>query len=138
MRSTQPQSERLFWHADLTPGGREVPSAEGELPATKASRKIVPEEEANLIGSLTDNGLHMPVIDIDRIPVKVVESSTPGNFHLYIDKEMDWATYKELLGVLYDAGIIEEGYYHASVDRKATFVRKPGVRKNIVTGAAAL
>ncbi len=123
-------AERLFWKADLTPGAK---SSDGEPPSVTASRRIAPEDEANLIGSLTDQGTHMPVIDIDRIHVRVVESSTPGNFHLYLDKEMPWYQYQDLLQVLEDCGIVEHGYVNASIARKATFVRKPGVVKEPLT-----
>lgn len=125
-QTQQPSEQRLFWTANLEPGAK---SAEGELPSVTASRRIAPEEEANLVGSLTDQGNHMPVIDIDRIGVRVVESTTPGNFHLYIDKPMPWFKYQDLLVVLADCGIVEDGYLRASMDRKATFVRKPGIKK---------
>ena len=123
----QEKPERLFWWADLTPGG--PPSGEGELPAVRKSRVITGEADANLIGSLTTVGTHMPVLDIDRIPVKLIESTTPGNFHLYIDKELSWPQYRKLLKLLGELGILEEGYVSASLDRQATFVRKPGVKK---------
>ncbi len=89
---------------------------------------IVTEAQANLVGSLTDRGTHMPVIDID-LPVKAVPSRTPGHFHLYIDKEMDWDTYMELLWALVDAGLVQRGYVEASIKQGATFVRKPGVKE---------
>ena len=91
--------------------------------------EVVPEAEANLIGSLTNTGEHMPVLDIDRIPVKLVESSTPGNFHLYIDKPMPWGMYQDLLWALMRAGIVEKGWVEASIKQGSTFVRKPGVKK---------
>lgn len=124
-RPSEPE-QRLFWIADLRPGAK---SEDGEPASVTASRRIAPEAEANLIGSLTDQGNHMPVLDIDRMNVRVVESSTPGNFHLYIDKPMSWHIYEGLLDALADAGIIEPGYHRASVERKGTFVRKPGIKK---------
>lgn len=72
--------------------------------------------------------LHRPVLDID-IPIKVVPSSTPGHFHLFIDHFMEWKDYEKLLWALAAAGIIEEGYVHASVRRGHTSVRLPHVRK---------
>lgn len=50
--------------------------------------------------------LHRPVLDID-LPVKVVPSTTEGHFHLYIDKEMPWSDYVELLEVMAKVGILE-------------------------------
>lgn len=71
---------------------------------------------------------HRPVLDID-FPAKLVPSSTPGKFHLYLDKPMTWPVYEKLLTALADAGIIEPGYANASIDRMATFVRLPWVKK---------
>ena len=94
-----------------------------------ADRYIVADEdEANLVGSLLGNGMHAPAIDID-LPCELIESSTPGHFHLYIDHELTWEQYKLLLAVLADVGIVEPGYYRASVARGQTFLRKPGVTK---------
>ncbi len=72
--------------------------------------------------------VHSPALDID-IPIKLVPSSTPGHHHLYIDKELSWWQYQQLLMVLADCGIIEKGFACASIERKATFLRKPGVTK---------
>lgn len=72
--------------------------------------------------------MHRPVLDID-IPIKVVPSSTPGHSHLFIDVAMTWEDYEKLLWALAAAGIVEEGYVHASVRRGHTSVRLPHVRK---------
>jgi len=117
---------RLFYVADLD-GDSADPDAQ------PVERHLAPEPEANLISSLCDDGRHMPVLDIDRMPVKVVESSTPGNFHLYIDRPMTWAAYARLLAALGAAGILEAGYVSASLERGATYVRKPGVRKAVAS-----
>lgn len=72
---------------------------------------------------------HAPALDID-IPCRYVESSTPGHGHLYFDSlHLTWTEYARLLGALADAGILEEGYVEASLERKATFLRMPGVQK---------
>jgi hypothetical protein len=117
--------KRLFWKADLM--GRD--SAMGEHPMTTASRVVCPEAEANLVGSLTGTGMHAPTLDIDRMAVRVVGSSTEGNFHLFIDKEMPWERYEALLIAFEGAGILEHGYVSASIERQCTFVRKEGVSK---------
>lgn len=83
-------------------------------------------DKANLVGSDVDDLWHMPVVDIDGIPVSVVPSTTPGNCHLYIDKKVTWGQYKNLLVALYECGIIEPGYLSASMAHEKTFVRKPG------------
>jgi len=121
--------ERLYFLADIGPHDSADLTSAMEA-AERPSRKVVPESEANLVGSLCDDGVsHMPVLDIDRMAVRVVPSTTPGNFHLYIDKPMPWSDYAELIEMLAVVGIIERGYANASLERRATFVRKPGVLK---------
>jgi hypothetical protein len=108
-----------------------------EYGETEDSRKIVESvEEATVVTSETESPTlkndfqpkHKPVLDID-LPVKVVESSTPGHHHLFIDKEMPWSDYAKLLAVLAEVGIIEEGYLGAALMREHTAVRLQGVTK---------
>ena len=86
--------------------------------------------EAHIILShdATELGTHRPVLDID-FPVHVVPSSTPGHFHLYLDKPMPWGKYRRLLSALESAGVIEKGYARVSEARGYTSVRLPWVRK---------
>lgn len=106
-------------------------------------RTSVPAGEGNLVSSLTGhdkNGndlgdafdyyrsTHKPVLDVD-LPCALVPSTTPGHFHLYIDKEMPWNDYIQLLDILAWLGIVEPGYVNAAKSRGATFVRAPGVKK---------
>lgn len=89
-------------------------------------RAVVTDDYApyNLIGSACDlapgddpeKAVHMPVIDIDH-PCRLVESETPGHFHLFIDVEMTW----ELLGGLVAVGIVEPGHHAACSARKVAF-----------------
>lgn len=80
-------------------------------------------------------GTHKPVLDID-MPVKAIPSSTPGHFHLYIDKEMSWDDYVKLMKVMAEVGILEEGYVNASISREYSACRLPWVKKGdtIATG----
>lgn len=91
---------------------------------------FVDEEKANAISSMIpdETDMHAPVLDID-FPAKLVPSSTPGHFHLYLDTKVPWPKYEKLLWALAEAGIIEQGYAQASVSYRATVVRKPGVKK---------
>lgn len=86
--------------------------------------------EANLITSMVvgSEGMHKVVIDVD-LPVSLIASSTPGHFHLLIDKEMSWIAYIDLLASLSAAGIVEPGYLNAALRRGHTAVRLPWVRK---------
>lgn len=72
---------------------------------------------------------HKPLLDID-FPAKLVPSSTPGHFHLFLDKKLTWENYKKLLSVLAEVGIIEPGYYGASLKRGSTDVRLPWIKKD--------
>lgn len=94
--------------------------------------EVASEDKANLVGSRLKGdepeGLHAPVLDLD-FPARLVPSTTPGHFHLYLDVAMPWRKYRALLMALCTAGIIEPGYMKASIARRATFVRKPGVVK---------
>lgn len=96
--------------------------------------EVADESDANLVGSRIKSSivpgleLHAPVLDID-LPCTLIESSTPGHFHLYIDKVIRWHDYKALIETLANVGIIEPGYADASIRRGQTFVRKPGIVK---------
>ena len=82
----------------------------------------------SLVGGTGIPGMHKPVLDID-MPVRVEPSSTPGHFHLYIDRAMYWDQLRQLLDALHAAGILEKGYVEASKRRRYTAVRLPGVTK---------
>ena len=75
-----------------------------------------------------ETGEHRPVLDID-FELHTVPSSTPGHFHLYLDKPMSWAKYEALIGALAEAGVIEKGYASVSALREYTSVRLPWVKK---------
>jgi len=75
---------------------------------------------------------HRPLLDID-FPAALVPSTTPGHFHLYLDKELSWDKYEDLLKALGKAGILESGYVAASIARGYTSVRLPWVKKKAKT-----
>lgn len=85
-------------------------------------------ELANTMSSELIDDMHAPVLDID-IPGEWIESSTPGHHHLYLNVEIPWELYAELLTVMGKCGILEPGYVQASLARKGTFVRLPWVKK---------
>lgn len=118
--------KRTYWFSkEIAANGEYVaPSKDDSDP----ERKRAPYEAANLVSSLTERGLHAPVLDLD-FPARLVPSSTPGHFHLYLDVEMAWEVYEKLLGALAEAGVLESGYVHAMLGRGATYVRREGVLK---------
>ena len=88
-------------------------------------------EEAHVTTSMVaGSDMHKVVLDID-MPAVLLDSSTPGHHHLYIDHEMTWENYKRLLHVLADVGLLEPGYVGASETRKHTALRLPWVRKDM-------
>jgi homocysteine S-methyltransferase len=69
-----------------------------------------------------------PVFDIDY-PARLVPSTTPGHWHLYLDRDVPWDKYEKVLEAMADAGLIEEGFVAAAKKGKGTFVRPPHVKK---------
>jgi hypothetical protein len=84
---------------------------------------------ATLVSSLTETGLHMPAIDIDR-ECMLVPSSKPGHFHLLINVRMTEKEYMKLLKVMTKVGIVQRGFWQYSAKRRQSFVRYPGVTKD--------
>lgn len=108
-------------------------AATGSIDKDEKRIEVEDLEAATLVGSKMlpwpwgeddDETLHMPVIDID-FEASLVPSRTSGHFHLYLNRSMSWERYVVLLQALAQAGIIEWGYYHASIMRGQTFVRWP-------------
>jgi hypothetical protein len=91
-------------------------------------RVVVPLEEANVIASMTPDGTHRPVIDLD-VPARLYPSSTPSHSHLYIDVDLTHEQYEKLIGVLVEVGIVQKGIQMSLERRGATFVRPPWVKK---------
>lgn len=88
-------------------------------------------DEANAITSRIsgDEGeRHKLILDID-FPVQAIPSTTPGHFHLYIDKAIDWKSLLAVIEALANAGLVEQGYADACRDQKFTTVRLPWVKK---------
>jgi hypothetical protein len=101
----------------------EIDVAQPSLPDTAdmVSSLVVEDDKAT--------GTHTVMLDID-LPARLVESSTPGHYHLYIDQRMRWGEYKDLLKALHKAGLIETGFYDASLRNHATMLRPPWVRRD--------
>lgn len=84
--------------------------------------------DANLISSKkTGTSMHLPVIDMDY-DVFLVPSS-PGKNHLLINKPISEESYKKLLDVLIEIGLIQKGIGNQFKNHKATFIRKFQITK---------
>lgn len=115
-----------------------------ELTAANAAQKVredKPLDQANSISSeivradadtwnidSDQRGKHIPVLDLD-FDAALIPSSTPGHFHLILDRPMSWTNYEKLLTVLGEVGILEPGFVGASRRRKASWIRTPWTRK---------
>lgn len=111
--------KRMYWFVEYV-DDKEKKGSEFRWPTSRL--------HANRISSLTEDDLHAPVIDVD-LPIRVIPSSTPGHYHLYIDKKMSWKAYRKLLKALVEAGLVEENWYKMSLRRRMTMVRPPHLRK---------
>lgn len=105
----------------------------GDYTAGEAREAVTLADGANAITSKITGGplagWHTVALDLD-VPARLVPSSTSGHSHLYIDAPMTWDLYRRLLEVLADAGVIEDGFARASIDREYTSLRLPWVRKD--------
>jgi hypothetical protein len=63
------------------------------------------------------------------VPVRVLASSSPGHFHLYIDAGCSWGQYRELLELCRVAGVILGSVVPLSIQRGQTFLLRPGLTK---------
>lgn len=114
----------------------DVPEGEYEGPDEDERNVVVSKAVGNVISSrivdsfdeATGEYMHAPVLDLD-FPAALIPSSTPGHFHLYLDKSMTWSQYERILKALALGGVIEQGYGEASRARKASFVRDPEIVK---------
>lgn len=71
---------------------------------------------------------HMILIDLD-VQAALIPSSTSNHSHLYIDNEVKWEDYLNLLRAMQKCGIVEEGYVNATEQRGEAFLRLPWIRK---------
>lgn len=84
-----------------------------------------PGEETNVVISKLPNGRHAFCIDIDH-NCELVQSKTPGHYHLYIDIEIEEKSYFDMLDAMAQAGVVEHGYARMSRKHKASVLRLPG------------
>lgn len=123
MNAFEEIAKKLRKIRDFTPNSIEYMPDESVTTTDKLDDAVM--ITSNLVA---DPGYHLIAIDLD-IPAALVPSSTPGHSHLYIDQALTWEQYQHLLGTLAALNIIEMGYFLASMNRKATALRAPGVEK---------
>lgn len=102
------------------------------------NRPIAPIDQAAVITSEDQfSERHYPVLDLDY-HARLIPSSTPDHYHLYLDRPVDWGKFVVVLDAMADAGLLEDGYVKASKERKYTCVRLPWVGKADVKGTSGL
>jgi hypothetical protein len=110
---------KVYWQDNL----------DGYTDEPKRQRLVYDIKDANLISSDVGNGMHSPVLDID-FPCRLVPSSTPGHYHLYLDGlVMPWHKYVRFLNMLAKYGVIERGFAGVSIKRRRSCVRLPHIKK---------
>lgn len=117
-------NDRIYYYDPIVDLPKNMPVAEEEYVSLVDRERVDHPTLANLVSSELEDGRHLPALDID-FEVRLVPSRTEGHYHLYLDgmEPMHWSAYRRLLEALMLAGVIEKGYYGASVERKATFLR---------------
>lgn len=107
----------------------------GEYNGAHDEKALADLSRANLLTSELDlpnvpgiPAFHRPVLDLD-MECTLVPSSTPGKFHLYINRAMPWPQYAALLTALGEALILEPGYVSACLNRGYSAVRLPWIKK---------
>jgi hypothetical protein len=91
-------------------------------------RKEVPAAQANLVGSKVNDNIHLPLFDIDY-NASLHPSTTPGHYHLYLNKPITWRKYKRVIKAMAKAGLVQDGFCKYTIQRKQAFLRPPGVKK---------
>lgn len=84
--------------------------------------------DANLVSSITGDGRHLPIIDLDFEHV-YLDSTSPGHAHLFINVPMSRWKWLVLMTALRYTGVIELGFYVWSLRRGGNFVRASHIRK---------
>lgn len=89
-------------------------------------------DEANIITSIDGDSFgmyHRPVIDID-FESALIPSSTPGHYHLYIDKLIPSQDYFDLLDALAKVEIVQPAVAKYARERGYSAVRLPWISKD--------
>lgn len=90
---------------------------------------------ANLISSkayeVDGISYHTPIFDLD-IDARLVPSSTPGHWHLYLNRVITDTEYGNILKAFNEAGIVQNGIIKEQWEKYGqTTVRLPGIQKKV-------
>jgi hypothetical protein len=86
--------------------------------------------EVNVITSkVNGRRKHKVVLDLDY-DAALIPTSTPGHFHLLIDKDVDEDAYEDFLLACHNIGLIADGNLNQWSMHRRQFLRLPHVRKS--------
>lgn len=119
-------TKRTYWSS---------PNLEVEPSWSDEMNLVRDKDNANLVSSLCNNGKHRPTLDID-FPCKLVETKTPGHYHLYIEHDLTFDQYKRLIDVMADIGLVGEGIRMQMENRGMTCLRTRPHEKKYVGGTS--
>lgn len=114
------------------PNSDDIPDDEGFY--DEVLEGDVDPTKANLVTSKVHpryfmDDMHKVVLDID-MDAALVPSTTPGHFHLYLEKYMPAQVYQRFLKDMAKYGIISEGYAAYAARRGETGARTPWTKKD--------
>lgn len=91
--------------------------------------RVEKRSNANLVSSVTREGMQVPIIDLDY-PHAYIPSASPGHGHLYLNVPISrWRWWVLMIG-LRVGGVIEKGFFVWSLRRGGNFTRLPGAVKS--------
>lgn len=82
---------------------------------------------SNIITSVANDGYHYPVLNFD-FPVRVYPSTTPGHYHVYLDKPIESEVYFAFLDYLNEMGLTDRRWTRSAHHLGASWVRLPWVQ----------
>lgn len=122
-------TERTYWRSyDLGIANEPLLASLIKYRQRRNRYRVLRVEDANLVSSRTTDGRQMPIIDLD-FDFEIRESSTPGHYHLLLNKPISNVKFVVLMLVLWWTGSVEMGYAVWSIRRMGNFARVPGVAK---------
>lgn len=66
------------------------------------------------------------------VPIRLIPSSNPHRFHLYIEAVVEWSDMEDMLHAM-NGSFLNEGYAQNSILRRMTMLLKPGLWKTDLT-----
>lgn len=86
------------------------------------ARRLLPD-------ACTKNRVKLPTLPLNVL-AQAYPSSTTGHFHLFLEKEMPWDDYKNLLIALRDADVIGQDFAAMCLEWRVSFLLKPEYKKS--------